>query len=58
MSNKNGVCLDKAQQGLLHLAEGGVVTFHIFLTESWKSLCHKGTFVIEEQHFDIVFNTD
>lgn len=54
MSNKNGVCTDEAQQGLLHLAKGGVVTFHIVLTDAWKPLCHKGTLVIEEQDFDIV----
>lgn len=34
MSNKNCVCTDEAQQGLLDLAERGVVTFHIFLTDA------------------------
>lgn len=38
VSNQNSVCTDKAQQYLLDLPKGGVVTLHIFLTDSCKPI--------------------
>lgn len=38
MSNQYGVSADKAQQCLLDLSKGGVVTLHLFLTDARKSI--------------------